>query len=99
MPTNNNKKIEITKEQAEEVLGENCIERMRIGELTVHCNNCGQVGPITDKTTNRYLLNNLYDVILEGTCDKCNARIARYFESGENEKSKKIAEKIWRESE
>jgi hypothetical protein len=99
MPTNNKKEIEITKEQAEKILGDDCIERMRIGEITVYCNNCGPVGPITDMTIDRYILNDLNDVILEGTCNNCNARITRYFETGEIEESKKIAEKIWRNNE
>ena len=91
---NNGKKIEITKEQAEEILGNDYAEALRIGEITVHCGNCGPFGPITDMTTDRYLLNDLGDVILEGTCDKCGAKVARYFETGENPKSFKTAKEI-----
>jgi hypothetical protein len=90
-----NKEIEITKEQAEEILGENCIERMRIGEITIRCNNCGPIGPITDMTTDRYILNDLNDVILEGTCNNCHARIARYFETGEVGEYKQKAIEVW----
>lgn len=91
----NDKKIEISKEQAEEILGGDFAATMRMGELTVRCNNCGPFGPTTDMTTDRYMLGDLYDVILEGICNNCHARIARYFETGDNEESKKIAIKIW----
>lgn len=90
---NNERKIEITKEQAEEILGDDCVEKIRIGEITAQCNNCGPIGPITDMTTDQYLLNDLGDVILEGKCNKCGVRVARYFETGEDPKSQKIARK------
>lgn len=94
---NKEEKIEITKEQAEEILGDSCVEKLRVGEITVRCNSCGPIVQITDMTTDRYLLNNLGDVIIEGTCDKCGARVARYFETGENPKSLKIARKHFNE--
>jgi len=93
---NNGKKIEITKEQTEVILGNNYAEKLRVGEITVHCNNCGPFAPITDMTTDRYLLNDLGDVVIEGTCDKCEARVARYFETGENPQSLKIAKEIFK---
>lgn len=92
------KEIEITKEQAEEILGPDCREILRVGEITVYCNHCGPIGPITDMTTDKYLLNNLGDVIIQGTCDKCNARVARYFETGENPKSLKIAKEYLKDA-
>lgn len=95
----NDKKIEISKEQAEEILGGDFDATMRMGELTVRCNNCDPFGPTTDMTTDLYILNDLYDVILEGTCNNCHARIARYFETGEVEESKKKAMEIWKNHE
>jgi hypothetical protein len=75
---------EITKEQAEEIIGGDFAATIRMGELTIQCNNCGPIGPITDMTTDRYLINDLDELILEGTCDKCGTRVARYFDTGEN---------------
>ncbi len=88
------KKIEITKEQAELILNAGATERMRWEDVPVKCNHCSVIGPIKYMKIEKYCLNDLNDVIVEGKCSNCGGRIARYFETGENEESRKIAMKI-----
>lgn len=93
------KKIEITKEQAEEILDAGSPREFRWGDVPVRCNHCSTFGPIKDMKIEKYSLNDLNDVIVEGKCSNCGGRIARYFETGENKESEKIAMKIWGKNE
>jgi peptide methionine sulfoxide reductase MsrB len=89
---------EITKEQAEEILNAGISGEMRYGDVPVRCNYCSVFSPIKNMKIEKYSLNDLHDVIVEGKCGNCGGRIARYFETGENEESRKIAIKIWRDN-
>lgn len=95
MTLSDDKKIEITKEQAEEILDAGSPKEMRYGDVPVRCNHCKIFGPIKNMKIEKYFLNDLKDVIIEGKCSSCGGRICRYFETGEVEASKKKAMKIW----
>lgn len=47
-------------------------------------------------TNYKILLNQLYDIELEGSCLECGHRMGRYLETGENPKTSKNAEAIWK---
>lgn len=93
--TLDDKKIEITKEQAEQMLNAGISGEMRYGDVPVKCHHCSVFGPIKNMKIEKYSLNVLNDVIVAGKCSKCDGQIVRYFETGENEESKEIAEEIW----
>lgn len=86
--------IEITKEQTEEILNAGTTSEMRYGDVPVRCNHCKMFGAIKNMKIEKYSLNDLCDVILQGKCSVCAHPVSRYIESGENEESKKIAEKF-----
>lgn len=48
-----------------------------------YCGDCGGVVTITDYDV---FLNDLFDVILKGRCNKCGNPVNRYAEIGEHEK-------------
>lgn len=47
-------------------------------------------------TNYKIFLNELYDIELEGSCLDCGHRMGRYIETGENKKTAKNAESIWK---
>lgn len=87
------KEIKITKEVTEKIMADD-IDFIEIARTSVFCHNCY---PKTNKSVSmkikEYLLNDLGDIILQGTCENCKSKVARYIESGENPKSLKIAKK------
>lgn len=91
----NNNKIEISKEQAEEIFGDNG-ESLAIARKTVFCHNCfpGKHKSVEMKIE-RYYVNDLSDAILQGRCSVCDHPVARYVETGDNEETRKNAEIIW----
>jgi hypothetical protein len=58
----------------------------------VQCKN-GYQSTITNYKIN---LNELYDIELEGSYVQCGSRIGRYIETGEDKKTAKNAEAIWK---
>ncbi len=97
MSTDNQEKKEITKEQAEEIFGDRG-ESLMIAKKTVFCHDCFPKNhKSVEMEIEHYFVNDLFDVILRGKCSVCGHPVSRYIESGENEESKKIAIKFWRE--
>ncbi len=87
------KEIKITKEIAEEILGDK-VDFMELARTSVFCHACyHQKNKSTSMKIEEYILNDLGDIILRGTCETCGEKCARYIESGENPKSAKIAKK------
>ncbi len=58
----------------------------------VFCPNCDKA-KIIGYEDNIYV-NELFDVILEGKCDKCGEKVARYFETGERDENVEKFRKI-----
>jgi len=58
----------------------------------VQCNN-GYQNTITNY---KILMNNLFDIELEGNCLECGHRMGRYIETGENPKTTANAESVWK---
>lgn len=44
----------------------------------------------------KIVLNNLFDIVLEGTCLECSHSMKRYIETGENPKTAANAESVWK---
>ena len=58
----------------------------------VQCKNAYQ----STITNYKIFLNQLYDIELEGNCLDCGHRMGRYLETGENKKTAKNAEAVWK---
>ncbi len=78
------KKIEISREKAIDVIGgKDPLATLKICELTFDdCKKCDLVkhhhrGMSIDK----YFVNELGDLILKGTCDKCGTKVTRYLKT------------------
>lgn len=99
MTQQDDKKIEITKEQAEEILDAGSPRDFHWGDVPVRCNHCHASNQIKNIQIEKYGLNDLYDVIVEGKCASCGGRIWRYLETGEIKSSKIIAKIVWRDNE
>ena len=65
--------------------------------VTQHCF-CAQCknGYRSTITNYKILLNNLFDIELEGNCLECGHRMGRYIETGEDPKTALNAESIWK---
>ena len=85
--------IPISRKIAEEILAGDA-GFLEIARTSVFCMVCF---PTTNKSVamrvERYELNDLGDIILEGNCEICHGKVARYIESGENPKHFKTARK------
>lgn len=87
------KKIKITQEIAEEIMGKD-IEFLKIARTNVFCHTCYTLkNKPTSMKIEKYELNDLGDIILQGICENCGEKVARYIESGENPESLKVAKK------
>lgn len=85
------KEKKISREIAEEIMADD-LDFMEIARTSVFCHNCySKTNKSVSMKIEEYLLNNLCDIILDGKCEVCGGRVARYIESGENPKSQKIA--------
>jgi len=80
------KEKKITREQAEEILGEKVEEILKISEITVYCPNCTPRNDrVVDMDTGEYFLDDLNDIILKGTCQNCGHKVIRRIETGEKQ--------------
>lgn len=87
------KEVKITKEIAEEIMV-NKVDFIEIARTSVFCHGCYHLGTKpTSMKIEEYILNDLGDILLKGTCETCGGSCARYMECGENPKSRKIAKK------
>ena len=76
----------ITHEQLIEVLSQNTLDKL---VNNVFCWSC-KLTKIVDYEDN-IIVNNLYDIVLDGKCDKCWNQVRRYIEIWENDENiKKI---------
>lgn len=87
------KEIKITKEIAQEIMADD-VDFIEIARTNVFCHFCHHMkNKNVSMKIKEYLLNDLGDIILKGTCETCGNSCARYIECGENPKSQKIAKK------
>lgn len=87
------KEIKITRKIAEEIMADD-LDFMEIARTSVFCHFCHHnKNYIVSMNIEEYLLNDLGDIVLKGTCQTCGEKCARYMECGENPKSLKIAKK------
>ena len=97
-PTNNMNregKVEITKEQAEDIFSDNG-ESLAIAKKTVFCHRCfPENHRNVEVDIEHYFVNELNDVILRGKCTTCGHSVARYIESGEIPAMTKRARRYW----
>lgn len=93
------KEIKITKEIAEEIMADD-VDFIEIARTNVFCHGCyhQKEEPISMKIEG-YILNDLGDIIMKGTCETCGGNCARYMECSENPKSLKIAKKYLKNAE
>lgn len=90
------KKIEITKKQAEDIFSDNG-ESLAIAQKTVFCHHCfAKNHKSAEMVVEHYFVNDLNDVILQGKCDVCGHPVGRYIESGEIPSMAKRAKEYWR---
>lgn len=88
---NTKKKIRISREKAiDTIAGKDPLATLRMCELTF--DNCVKCKPEEHHhrgmTIDEYFTNDLGDLILEGTCDKCGEKAVRYLEIDESEEEK-----------
>lgn len=85
------KEITINKEIVEEIMADK-VDFIEIARTSVFCHFCQHSkNKNVSMKIDEYLLNDLGDIIIKGTCETCGGNCARYIECGENPKSLKIA--------
>ncbi|OGD57337.1 hypothetical protein A2V71_00765 [Candidatus Berkelbacteria bacterium RBG_13_40_8] len=85
--------VKISREIAEEILGENEENNLKIYENNIFCGKCNS-SYTGQMKTEFYFLNDLGDIVLSGKCKKCGNKVNRYIESGEDLIKFKKAEKF-----
>ena len=91
--------IQINKDDVQFIMGENFIHFPKL-EKNGFCPKCGgSLGNnVTEIVNYEIYLNDLCDVILRGSCKKCDRPVNRYIETGEVPEERKRAETVWRRS-
>ena len=68
------------------------LNELKILTYFIFCPECDKP-KIVDYKENIYV-NDLFDVILEGKCDECGKKVARYIETGEHDENVEKLKKI-----
>lgn len=91
----NKKQIKISKEDLRNIYGDGF---QSFKEKIIPNCWCGKCNPSFPSTIINYkiFLNDLNDIILEGSCAKCKSSVNRYLETGEVEKYQKAISKVRR---
>ena len=88
------KTIPITKEDVSFIFNDN-LEQFYFLTKNCFCVKCKNRYQSTI-TNYKIFLNQLYDIELEGKCLDCGHKMGRYIETGEDRKTAKNAEAIWK---
>jgi len=78
-------KFEISEARLKDIIGDDWVEFKRRIFNNVYCSDCDSNYNSTI-VNYRIFINDLNDIILEGFCKKCTHRVARYVETGENQR-------------
>jgi hypothetical protein len=93
------REVKITKEIAEEIMADK-IDFIEIARTSVFCHFCHHMkNKNVSMKIEEYLLNDLGDIILKGSCQTCGENCAKYIECGETPKSLRIAKKYLKNAE